>query len=60
MGTPRPSTSRQESDSDFVYEPESPWGSPVPREHTRSMGTPPLPDDSDEPVDEPKGKPKWK
>ena len=41
VGTPRLLTSRQESDSDFVYEPELPWGSPVPHKHTRSMGTPP-------------------
>ena len=31
----------EEPDSEFVYNPESPWGSPVPRRHTRSMGTPP-------------------
>ena len=30
----------EESDSDFVYDLESPWGSPVPHRHTRSMGTP--------------------
>ena len=60
VGTPRPPTSRQEPDSDFVYEPELPWGSPVPCRHTRSIGTPPLPDDSDEPVDEPVDIPKWK
>ena len=34
-------TECEESDSDFVYDPESPWGSPVPCRHTRSMGTPP-------------------
>ena len=51
---------REESDSDFVYNPESPWGSPVPLMHTRSMGSPPPPDDSDSdgPVDVPN--PKWK
>ena len=27
--------------ADFVDDPESPWGSPVPHRHTRSMGTPP-------------------
>ena len=31
----------EERDSDFVYDAESPWGSPVPCRHTRSMGTPP-------------------
>ena len=31
----------EEPDSDFVYDPEYPWGSPVPCRHTRSMGTPP-------------------
>ena len=34
-------TECEESESDFVYDPESPWGSPVPCRHTRSMGTPP-------------------
>ena len=34
-------TECEESDSDFVYDPESPWGSYVPHRHTRSMGTPP-------------------
>ena len=31
----------EEPDIDFVYDLESPWGSPVPCRHTRSMGTPP-------------------
>ena len=31
----------EEPDSDFVYDLGSPWGSPVPCRHTRSMGTPP-------------------
>ena len=31
----------EEPDSDFVYDLESPWGSPVPCRHTRSMGIPP-------------------
>ena len=59
MGTPKPLTSRKntrQEDSDFMYEPESSWGSPVPHRHTRSMGTPPPPDDSDQPVDIPKQK----
>ena len=37
----KPSTSQEPVDSDCVYDPESPFGSPVPRRHTRSMGTPP-------------------
>ena len=35
------STSQEPVDSDYVYNPESPFGSPVPCKHTRSMGTPP-------------------
>ena len=37
----KPSTSQEPVDSDYVYDPESPFGSPVPLRHTRSMGTPP-------------------
>ena len=53
MGTPRPSTSRQEPDSDFVYEPESPLGSSRLGRHTRSMGSAPPPDQPAEPLHEP-------
>ena len=37
----KPSTSQEPVDSDYVYDPKSPFGSPVPCRHTRSMGTPP-------------------
>ena len=37
----KPSTSQEPVDSDYVYNPESPFGSPVPCRHTRSMGIPP-------------------
>ena len=41
------STSQEPVDSDYVYDPESPFGSPVPHRHTRTMGTlPPLPSKS--------------
>ena len=41
LPTPNLPREHEEPDSDFVYDPESPWGSPVPHRHTRSMGTPP-------------------
>ena len=66
----KPSTSQEPVDSDYVYNPESPFGSPVPCRHTRSMGTPPLlpsksgasgssmePAESSDSLDEPDGIP---
>ena len=67
LPTPNSPRRHEEPDSDFVYDPELPWGSPVPRRHTRSMGTPPPdnepvdePVDVDEPPDMKPKKPKWK
>ena len=37
----KPSTSQEPIDSDYVYDPESPFRSPVQCRFTRSMGTPP-------------------